>query len=248
MNRGDPLANWEARWPPPSLPAATIDVWRVPLTAPPAQLAQARTLLTPNERARADRFIFDKHRSRFALGRAAVRQILAAYQQVPPEALQLEYEALGKPRLAGQLPGTGLCFNFSNSHELGLLAVTRDVEVGADLEFHRTLMDMLGLAQRFFCPEELAKLQSLQATAQVEAFFRLWTRKEAFLKAVGKGLTFPLNEVEVSCLVEEPPAIRRIAGKPAGDWRLTHLDPATGYVAAIACQRHGDTLRAFSLS
>lgn len=85
MSGVDSSPNWEPCWPPPSLPAATVDVWRVPLTAAPERLETARTLLADAERKRADRFIFDKHRSRFALGRAAIREILAAYQDRRPE-------------------------------------------------------------------------------------------------------------------------------------------------------------------
>lgn len=237
---------WKPASAPPPLAAGINHIWRISLTGTPDEVQAARALLSNDELARADRFIFEKHRHRFTLGRAALRQILSGYVGQPAARLVFEYEGLGKPRLAGQQRGEGLCFNFSNSHELALLAVTEDVEVGIDLEWHRDLLDMMGLAKRFFCAAEINTLDQLDAEERREAFFRCWTRKEAFLKAVGKGLTFPLDRVEVSCRADDSAEIRMIDHQPADEWTVDHLRPGEGYVGAVARPRRGDRIEQFA--
>lgn len=205
--------------------------------------------MSVDELRRAERFLMDRHRVRFIAGRARLRALLARYLGRRPGELEFHYEALGKPGLAPQQNTLGLQFNFSNSHTLGLLAVSpRSEPLGADVEHLRELHDLLGLARRFFDASESEALLRLTDGAQRAAFFRLWTRKEAFLKAVGKGLTFPLNEVVVSLGDIPAPRIVTIQGDPeaAAAWHLFHLIPDFDYVAAVTHQGESGALSCWS--
>ena len=208
-----------------------------------------RDVLDEYEIRRADRFLFDKHRHRFVVGRARVRQLLAGYRLLSGSqfstddgkendaAIEFGYSNLGKPHLAGLVGHGDLYFNFSNSLDLGLLAVTRECELGVDLEQIREMSDLTGLASRYFARSESAAIFACsESTARMQAFFRFWTRKEAYLKAVGKGLTFPLRDVEVSLGDGTDTRIVTInSGEDdAQNWSLEHLDPGSGYVGAVA--------------
>ena len=205
-------------------------------------------LLAEDEVRRTGRFLFDKHREHFAIGRAAARMILGRYVDVAPEKVEYAYDNLGKPRFANAKLNAEFRFNFSNSSDLGLLAITPKTEIGVDPERIRTMSDMLGLAKRYFAQQETDLLFSLPESEQPHAFFRYWTRKEAYLKAVGKGLTFPLRNVHVSqddttgdCRIVDINGDQSEAAK----WSLTNLSPHEEYKAAIAIQRLGNTITQF---
>ena len=131
-------------------------------------------------------------------------------------------------------------FNVSHSGELALVAITLEGELGADVELRRSLRDMQGLATRFFSEQESSGLFRMPAEFQPEAFFRIWTRKEAILKATGKGLTYPLHRLTVSFAKDDPPALLALGDDPdeANAWTLQHLVPEPNYVAAIATRFH----------
>ncbi len=238
--------------PPPTFPPLApgeIHVWRIPLQCTNPVCSEEAALLSADELRRAERFLMDRHRVRFVAGRARLRVLLAWYLGLRPRELEFRYEAFGKPGLVPRQNVLGLQFNFSNSHTLGLLAVSpRRDPLGADVEQIRELHDLTGLAKRFFDPSESEALFHLADGPQRAAFFRLWTRKEAFLKAVGKGLTFPLNEVVVSLGESAPPRIVTIQGdaEAAAAWHLFHLIPDSGYIAAVAHQGETGALSCWS--
>lgn len=223
----------------PTLDAHDIHVWCMSLTCAESELAHHRRLLSEDEIRRADKFLFDRHRRRFTVGRSQLRQVLARYTNLDPAQIDFEYSGLGKPRLAGTNLGHGLCFNFSNSHERALLAVARDVEVGIDIERMRYMENLAGLAERFFAATEREYILGQTDPAQTTSFFRCWTRKEAFLKAIGKGLTFPLRDVTVELRPEAKVRIVNIndPNENAPDWTLDHVELEPEYVGAIACRR-----------
>jgi 4'-phosphopantetheinyl transferase len=235
------MSDFESAWPAadrvPALRADEIHVWLVSLAAQDEfQLYALRQWLTPPEQERADRFLFDRHRHRFVVGRARLRQLLGLYLGKAPLDIDFQYDGLGKPSFRGSAPGNGLCFNFSNSDQAALLAVADDVELGVDIERLRPLTNLEGLAKRFFTATETEQILATQGAAQQATFFRCWTRKEAYLKAVGKGLTYPLNKVLVTVGEEEPARIVSIDGNEAAadPWRIEHLQPAAGYFGAVA--------------
>lgn len=220
----------------PTLAGNQIHIWRVNIGAK-ADTDQLASLLIDSERDRAERFIAEKHRGRFIIGRARMRQILGRYTNQSPQSVALKYENLGKPFLADEKLRR-FQFNFSNSSDLAICAVTLTQPIGVDLERIRSMADMLGLAQRFFADKETERLLAQPVANQPDAFFRLWTRKEAWLKAIGKGLTFPLRDVEVSfddmdCCVQ---SINQDA-TAAESWDLIPFFPADEHVAAVAIQR-----------
>ena len=199
--------------------------------------AFARTL-SPDEKARAERFKFDKHRNRFIAGRGVLREMLGRYLGANPADLRFEYSSNGKPGFAATFSGNGVHFNLSHSEDLALMAVTKIGNVGVDVECVRALKDMDHLVERFFSARENKLFQNVPAGEKPAAFFNLWTRKEALLKATGEGITRSLSLVEVSFLPGEPARLLAVSGDEvkAAEWCLRELEPAPGFAAAVAIQ------------
>ena len=219
-----------------------MHVWRVQLHAPPPDAAAA---LSADERQRAARFRFDVHRDRYVAGRAALRHLLARYLGVGADELSFRYSAHGKPALHGSAAAAGVCFNVSNAEGTALAAFTLRRRLGVDLEAIRPMPDWAELASQFFSPAENEALRALPPGVREAAFFTCWTRKEAYVKALGGGLSIPLDSFDVSLAPGEPPRLLRAAGHPdaADSWSLHELSPGAPYVAALAVQGRAPTLR-----
>jgi 4'-phosphopantetheinyl transferase len=209
-----------------------------PLDLPVEQLAPLTETLSAAEKDRAGKFKFDRHRNRFVAGRGWLRATLAAYLHVEPVRLDFIYSPQGKPALVPELNPAQIHFNLAHSGDLALLAITRVGPVGIDVERIREVKDAADLVARFFCARENELFQRLPATEKPAAFFNLWTRKEALLKATGEGIGKALSEVEVSFLPGEPASLVSIAGDTdrAARWSLHELTPAAGYVGAVAIE------------
>jgi len=149
-------------------------------------------ILSSDEWGRAMRFVDARDRERFAKARWSLRNILARYLTISPENIVFSYGTHGKP----SLKNSAVQFNLSHAGDYGLLAIARDA-VGVDIEIVRTNRDFLALAERFFAPQEYAALLALPAKKRMSAFYRCWTRKEAFIKATGDGLSLSLAKFEV---------------------------------------------------
>ena len=195
----------------------------------------ALAVLSEDERARAQRFVFDVHRRRFIACRAWVRAALGARLGRPAESVRFEYGPVGKPALAG---GERLRFNVSHSDRYALLAMVDGAEVGVDIERVRPLSDMDALAGRVFSAGELAALAGVQAGEQLDAFFAGWTRKEAYIKARGEGIA-RVRAIEVALSPGEPARVIRVDGQPAEPerWSLQALSPVPGFAAAVCVER-----------
>ena len=170
--------------------------------------------LSPDERERADRFVFARDRDRFVAGRAFLRLLLAQYLGCEPRALRFRYGPNGKPALADER--SDLHFNLAHSGALAVCALARGSELGVDLERLRPIRDAEGVVRSAFSPREVARLESLPETARLRAFYEGWTRKEAFLKALGHGLARPLDSFDVTLGPGEPPRLLRTLGRPGG--------------------------------
>jgi 4'-phosphopantetheinyl transferase len=192
-----------------SLSSGVVHVWRASL-AQPAQL-QAAFLRTLNqdERTRADRFHFEQHRRRFVLARGFLRALLARYLQTEPEQVLFAYGPYGKPSLAEPQSANCLQFNASHSHELAVYAVGQGHEIGVDVEYVNTDFAGEDIARHFFSAYEVQTLMSLPESERPAAFFRCWTRKEAYIKAIGSGLSHPLDEFDVTLTAGERAALVR---------------------------------------
>ncbi|MGA2882261.1 MAG: 4'-phosphopantetheinyl transferase superfamily protein [Bryobacteraceae bacterium] len=190
--------------------------------------------LSPDETARAERFHFPQHRQAFVLGRAVLRALLGSYLGIPAAGVRFVYGPQGKPALESD--ACALRFNASNSGNLAAYVFTTGCEIGIDIEQHRALPDFENIAHRFFSPDEAAELLGLPASEKTAAFFHCWTRKEAYIKAMGGGLAIPLDSFRVTL---QPGVAARIVSLGGSDeaargWTLDSFDPAPGYAGAVA--------------
>ena len=219
---------WRASRETAGLDTGTVHVWATSLDD--LSETASRGLLSADERERADRFHFERDRRRFVTARGLLRVLLGRYLDVDPADLLFGYGPRGKPFLAG----AALRFNVSHSSGLALLAFTRERELGIDVERERSMTEWEDIARHYFSAREGAELRSLPAQEREAAFFRCWTRKEAFIKATGDGLSRPLDAFDVT--VGRPARLLRVLGEPEGArrFRLEDLRPAPGFAAALA--------------
>lgn len=228
--------NWNPANECPALAAGDIHVWRCRLQQPEERRLTLVQALSPEERQRGDRFYFEHHRRQWTLARGFLRAVLGRYVDVPADHVRFRYEDLGKPALADELNAGHLHFNLSHSADGALLAIGRAATLGVDLEQVRPMENMLNLARRYFAAEEARQLEHVAAAQTELAFFNCWTRKEAILKACGKGLSLPLDRFIVSFLPGEPARVVEVVGQPgeAECWSLTALQPWPDFVGCVA--------------
>ena len=217
----------------PTIPAGVARVWHWPLDVSALDVADLKKVLSPDEMERAERYRFDQHRNEFILTRAVLRIVLASYTAQSPESLSFDYSAQGKPALKNGPPD--LRFNVSHTEGLAVLALVREREIGVDAEKIRAQPDAQKLAKRFFSAREQLFLGKLSGDELQRAFFRCWTRKEAYIKAKGEGLSIPLHAFDVSLEEDQPAALVGTRPDPneAGRWTLYDLSVGRGYAAAL---------------
>ena len=222
-----------------SLTTGEVHVWRIELDQPDRVLERFRKTLEADELDRAGRFHFEKHRRHFVAGRGFLRYVLARYLHVPPESLRFKYGAYGKPSL------TGLQFNMSHSHNVGLVAVSEMKELGVDVEHIRADFATEDIARRFFSRAEVETFNTLATDEQVAAFFRCWTRKEAYIKAIGLGMSQPLDEFDVTLAPNDLPALLYAKEDDALRWHLSDLDVDHDYAAALIVEAPVSNIRLY---
>jgi 4'-phosphopantetheinyl transferase len=213
-----------------------VDVKLRSLLGTSMDVAEARDVLTPDERARADRFHFDRDRRRFTLARACLRHALAEVTGASARGLRLEYGPFGKPRLP-----EGPTFNLSHADDWAAIAIDttgRQRELGIDLEGMRTLPDFERLTETVFSAAERRAISELPADRRIEGFFSGWTRKEAYLKARGDGLQRPLTAFAVSVVPEHPVRLLQVDDDAAETerWQLHAYVPVATYLAALCIE------------
>ncbi len=227
--------------PPPASPVLSsedVHVWQATLNQPADIVDRLAATLSNDERQRAERFHFERDRRRFTAGRGILRVILGRYLNLEPDRLRFSYGAQGKPYLAQPAGNPPLSFNLTHSHELALYAFTLGREVGIDVEYIKPLPDLEQIAGRFFSAQEQAQLLALPPAQKAAGFFNCWTRKEAYIKALGQGLSIPLDAFDVSLIPGQPAALLKVKTDPRESrrWTLKALTPAPGYIAAVAAQ------------
>jgi len=219
-----------------SLEPGEVHVWRMELVQPDDVVDRFWTTLNADETTRATRFHFEQHRRGFVVGRGFLRDVLSRYLDAKPEALQFAYGEYGKPALNGEHKGTRLRFNMSHSHNLALLGITEDNEIGVDVEYMRADFAGADIAQRFFSRAEVATFNGLAEEERVAAFFRCWTRKEAFIKATGKGMSQALDGFDVTLAPGVAAELLRVDQEDATRWFLSDIDVGSEYAAALVVE------------
>lgn len=212
-----------------------VHVWRARLDQPWSWTMEEA--LSRADRERADRFRFESDRRRFCVARAAMRLILGRYLKMKPGRLQIEPGKCGKPYLTE--PKTAhLRFNLSHSHRLALLAVTTEREIGIDVEYMRPDFVTDEVAEHFFSRAEVEQFRAVPFEAKTEAFFKCWTRKEAYIKARGEGLYCPLDQFDVSFRPGDPCALldSRVEPHEVSRWSFEELFAEPGYAVALAVE------------
>lgn len=222
-----------------------MHVWQTQLDVPDALRDALSVALSPEERERASRFLFPAERARFNTGRGVLRHLLGCYLNIAPRDVCFAYSSKGKPRLAPELSGCGLKFNLSHSHGRLLVAVAYGLEVGVDLEWMHGGLDVEEIARRFFSVEEAVELRCLPKALTIEGFFNGWTRKEAYLKARGEGITGMLDQCAVSISPRQPARLLFDRRHPGAEklWSLCQLDIAREYAGSLAVEGKGFDVR-----
>ncbi|MGC1676245.1 MAG: 4'-phosphopantetheinyl transferase superfamily protein [Candidatus Binataceae bacterium] len=227
-----------------NIDSSDVHVWRATLDEPPAPIDCYLHTLAADERTRAERFYFRRDGQRFIIAHGVLRAILSLYLNESPKRISFCNGSHGKPALFPESGGDSIRFNMSHSHGMALYAVARSREVGVDIEFVRGDLEAEQIAERFFSRREIAELRALPAALRRNAFFLCWTRKEAYIKAKGEGLSLPLDQFDVSLTPGEPAALlntRPDSGETLR-WSLQELTPDPGYAAALAAGGHGWSL------
>ena len=230
-----------------ALNPADVHVWHAPVNIAPVEIEDALRVLSPDERARADRFRLDRDRVRYVATRAILRRLLAHYIGRRPQDLVFDVSTYGKPALQGV---DWLKFNVAHSHELALFAFARLRSVGIDVEWNRHLDNLLAVARLFCSPAEYATLSGLPPDLQLDAFYRCWTRKEAYVKARGDGFSRDPRTFSVTTLRQQGGhvAVEADCLEDGRRWRLEDVRTALGYSAALAVEDGFNTVHHFAWS
>lgn len=227
--------SWLKPSTPPRLSSGEVHIWRAALDVDPPTIVELEKTLSSDELDRAREFHFPVHANRFKTARGILRKILASYFPKAKHEISFSQNDCGKPFLAADFPGGGLRFNASHSQGVALYAFALGREVGIDLEYVRPENIDLHLAKRFFSTKEIAEINAASENLRTEKFFHCWTRKEAYAKARGMGLSLPLSSFSVPldpCLYT--PML--IDGAEATSWWVAALAPCEGYVGAIVTE------------
>lgn len=244
----------ESRWaiPPRDLVLENdqVHVWRASLDIPTSRLIQLETTLSIDERERADRFYFKKDRDHYVVARGSLRALLGHYLEMDPGRFHFRYSPYGKPELVEEFNHDDIRFNISHSAGMGLFSFSKGRDIGVDIEYVREELADEQIAIRFFSTTEVEALLALPKNQQKEAFFTCWTRKEAYIKARGEGLSLPLDQFDVSLSPGEAAELLGTRPDPgeAARWSLHELVPGKGYVAAVAVRAHKLQLKCWQWS
>ena len=221
-----------------------IHVWHAALDREKEVIVQLESTLSPEEKARSDRFHFVNDRNRFVVARGLLRELLGGYLHQAPASLEFSYGQHGKPSLSGENASSGLNFNLSHSSGHVVYAIARERNLGIDVEHVRPESAGEDIAQRYFSAREVSDLRTLPPEARVEGFFHCWTRKEAYLKATGMGLQISLDSFSVSVLPAKP---AQFLGGVEARWHMDAFHPAEGYVAAVVYDGPPCSIKYFSI-
>ena len=233
-----PAFTW---WPAPAvleIEPHQVDIWRIQLDVPTHLLRVLEGMLSTDESERAARFHFPIHRDRFIAAHGCLRDILTRYLPIDSRSLSFSVNDYGKPSLSETFSERGLEFNLSHSGDFALVAVTLNRQVGVDVEYMREEVSREKIVPRYFSDREVSDFLSVPPEGRNVIFFNCWTRKEAYIKAHGLGLSLPLDSFDVSLIPGEPVILRATRPNPqeATRWTLKHLEVQSSYAGAVAVE------------
>ncbi|MFQ5889845.1 MAG: 4'-phosphopantetheinyl transferase family protein [Gemmatimonadota bacterium] len=236
-----------ARIPTPE--PTEVHVWRASLDPGGERVQELGHIVSLEERERVDRLRSGRARRRLTLSRGILRELLARYTGIAPERLSFHHGAGGKPSLSGEAARSRLRFNLSHSEELLLVAIARGGLVGIDVEAIRPVPGAESLARRFFSAREQTAIRRAPEPERTSAFLTCWTRKEACVKATGDGVWAAARRFEVTVAPDERTRVVAVDGDPkeASRWSLFPLEPAEGYVGALAVRGRVRRIEAWEL-
>jgi 4'-phosphopantetheinyl transferase len=214
-----------------------IHIWLVSEDNPPLPLKELGEILSNDEQERANRFHFERDKNRYIVGRGILRTLIGKYYlDIEPKRLEFCTASKGKPALKDTFGRRRLKFNQADSNGMALYAISQTHEIGIDIECIRDISSVQEIVEGSFSKYEIAAFKALPADEKQRAFFNCWTRKEAFIKAIGQGLYFSLDQFDVAFTPGETPKILSIRGDraEAAKWSLFDLKPLHGYSAALA--------------
>ena len=219
-----------------NLNSGDIHIWQASLDQPTERWQTLTELLSPDETTRATAFVFERDRRKFIVARAVLRQLLGHYLNINSRVIKFIYADKGKPSVADH---PTLQFNVTHSHELALYAFGINQPLGIDLEYKREITDIHGIARGNFSAWENNQFNALPDHLKNEAFFNCWTRKEAYIKALGEGLSHPLDTFDVTLIPGEPARLIEVRGYPdeAAQWTFHAFTPQSNYIAALATRQ-----------
>ena len=218
------------------LDVAYIDVWRSQIDLPESEIEKYAQTLSEQEQERAAKFTFPDKYEEYVVSRGLLRKALGHVLKQAPSGFQFDYTSSKKPYLSRKYNNRPISFNVSHSHGQALVAISVDRNIGIDIEKIRPDVEYEKLAKRFFSEAEHAAIMLLPLGERVAAFFATWTRKEAFVKATGKGIAFGLSEFDVNILPYEPPAMLVTRWNPAdvSKWLMANIETYKNYIATLA--------------
>ena len=228
-----------------SLHENDVHIWQAELDLPTPEKDSLALLLSPQESARASRFRFEKDRRRFIAAHGILRCMLGHYLGAEPDDVMFCHGPAGKPELAAPHADRGICFNLSHSHGVGLYGFTRGRQIGVDIERIQKIPEMGKIAGNYFSPMENEALNRLPAGKKIQAFFRVWTVKEAYIKAIGRGLSVPLDSFDVCVDPDKPARLIAVRGDAmeASRWSVEALKPDGETAGTVVVRGRG--LRVF---
>ena len=243
-----PPAVWRKISKIPPVAPAEIHVWRINLLCPLAEIARLQNVLSAAEKKQSARYHFAHDQRRFIVRRAVLRQLLAAQLGLHPEEIKIDSANFQKPKIAATQNSDGLRFSSSHSADWALIALAQNRDVGVDVEQHRPLPDAGDLVRNSFSDFEIAEFERLPEPARTEGFFNCWTRKEAFVKAIGLGLAYSLKKFSVTLAPGRPAALVDVAGDSVArkKWLMASLNVAPAHSAALFFEAGPSAIRCFA--
>ncbi len=219
--------------------AKEIHLWKTNLEQSSINIEESFDILNEEEKIKAKKFRFEKHQKRFAFTRSNLKRILSCYLSISPQEINFQYNAYGKPQLLDNINTIDLQFNISHSEEIAIYGITCHNLIGVDVEYIRPMPEAENLAKRFFSRKEFEQISRLSSPEKTREFFRFWTAKEAYLKAIGKGISGGLEKVELS--THEPRVFINLPESNTITYSLFYLTPDDNYLAAIAFEDNQQT-------